>query len=85
MKSGAEGGVAAAQWPRARGGDYGQEFSLPAAALLLAGSSGLGWGFWGLHIPPSAEETHGSPGLVVLLLWRRWPAGSCCLLLGSCQ
>lgn len=83
MKSGAESGVAAARWPRARGGDYGQESSLPAAALLLAGSLGLGWGFWGLHIPPSAEETHRSLGLVGKCSSRGGDASW--ELLGSCQ
>lgn len=64
MKAGAEGGVAAARWPWARGGDYGQESSLPPATLLLPACSGLAWGVWGLHIHPSAEETHRSLGSV---------------------
>lgn len=72
MKSGAESGVAAARWRWARGGDYGQESSLPAAALLLAGSLGLGWGFLG-SVHPSLSR--GDPqisgfGWKMLLLWR---------------
>lgn len=78
MESGAESGVAAARWPWARGGDYGQESSLPAAAGLgLLGSTHPSLsrgdprisGFW-LENVPAVEET---------------PARSCCLLLGSCQ
>lgn len=73
MKSGAESGVAAARWPWARGGDYGQESSLPAAALLLAGSLGLGWAFGGSAHP---SLSRGDPrisgfGWKMLLPWRR--------------
>lgn len=84
MKAGAESGMAAARWLRARGGDYGQESSLLAVTLLLAGSLGLSWGFWGLHIPPSAEQTHGSLVLggkcSLATLWRRRQSGAaaCC-------
>lgn len=80
MKTGA---VSGSWWLWARGGDYGQESSLPAAALLLAGSLGLDRGFCDLHIPPSAEHTQISG-----FGWKMLPgdpveemtAGSCLLL-----
>lgn len=77
MKSGAERGVAAARWPWARGGDYGQESCLPAAALLLAGS-GAGLGILGSAHP---SLSHGDPRISglswkLLLLWRRRQPGA---------
>lgn len=50
-------GAAGAWWPWARGGDYRQTFSPLLAATVLDVPLGLGYGgFWGLHIPPEAEE-----------------------------
>lgn len=70
MKSGAESGVAAARWRWARGGDYGQESSLPAAALLLAGSLGLGV-LGSVHPSLSRGDPRISGfGWEMLLLWR---------------